>query len=275
MVRSVARALTILTSFSWEQQSLSLMEMSKILEIPKPTVYGLAATLTRAGFLKQDPFTKRYSLGLKVFELGMLQAETLEFNQKSFAPAAKLARDTGLTCRLGLWDSGTVLVTATVRPRQKTASMIQVGPRVPAYCSALGKAVLAHGEPKELTTYLADTRLEPFTDSTILKKNDLLKDLEETRVRGYSIDREEAVWGMACVGAPVYERTGSIIGAISLSGAPSRLLQPENVCRFGQQIMETAREISQALGFLPGRPVAAPNHIRTNLSRRVAEAVGD
>jgi DNA-binding IclR family transcriptional regulator len=83
IVRSVVRALTILTSFSWEQQSLSLLEMGKILGGPKLTVYWLSETLTRSAFLKQVSFTKRYSLGLKVFELGMLQAQALEFNQKN------------------------------------------------------------------------------------------------------------------------------------------------------------------------------------------------
>jgi DNA-binding IclR family transcriptional regulator len=230
--------------------------------------------LTRSGFLKQDPFTKRYSLGLKLFELGMLQVETLELNQKGFAPAGKVSQDTRLICRLGLWDSGTVLVTATVRPLQKGASMSQVGPRVPAYCSALGKAVLAYFEPKELGAYLAEAEFEPFTHSTILDKNVLLKDLEETRLRGYSIDREEAVWGMACVGSPVYEGGGTIIGAVSLSGSPRRVLKPEKVSGFGQRVMETAGEISQSLGFLPGRPPVARVDRRSDFSARAERADG-
>ncbi len=251
-IQSVMKALKILTSFSWKHPNLSLSEISEILKIPKPTAHGLVTTLVEAGFLKQDLATRKYALGLSVFELGMLQAETFELNQKGFSPAAKIAQATGLACRLGLWDSHDILLTATVYPSQKGAQLSPGGPRTPAYNSSLGKSVLAHLGAKELEAYLAKVEFVAFTNFTITDVNELRRDLEDTRKRGYAVDREEAVLGVACVGAPVFERAGSVVGAVSLVSSPSRILSPETLSEFGQQIIETAAEISMAMGYYPG-----------------------
>ncbi len=246
------KAVKILTSFSWQYPSLSLSEMSEKLKIPKPTAHGLVATLIEAGFLKQDPTTKKYALGLSVFELGMLQAETFELNQKGFGPAAKTAQATGLTCRLGLWDAHCILVTAQVYPTQKGAHLGPGGPRSAAYSSSLGKSVLAHFSPKELNAYLAKVEWVASTNFTITNGNRLRRDLEETRKRGYAIDREEAVLGVACIGSAVFDRTGKAMGAVSLSSSPGRILNPKRLSEYGQQVIDTAGEISTALGYMPG-----------------------
>jgi DNA-binding IclR family transcriptional regulator len=230
---------------------VGITEISHDLALAKGTVHGLVRTLSRAGFLLQDPESRRYRLGLKIYELGMISAGTLEINNKAIGPASQLAKRTGLISKIAIWDGSSALLVLQTDPRAHSLFPQQIGPSIPGHCSAVGKAMLAQLKPEEVTAYLERTPLVPYTSKTIVDKEKLLKDLQETRQRGYSIDREETVLGFDCIGAPILGRTGKIEGAISLSGSPEQVLpkQIEKSEALIRQLLITAGEISRSLGY--------------------------
>ena len=206
-IQSVDRALRILQLFSHSRPLLGVSDISAALGLPKGTTHGLVRALVGRGFLQQDHDSRKYRLGLSIHELGMMLAGTLEINQKAAEPAHRLARQFQLLSRVAMWDGDSVVVTLNAYPRSRAAVPYQIGPRVRAYCSAIGKAVLAFLDEAELRRYLDRVAMISITGSTITSRERLESDLNETRRRGYAIDREEAVPGLGCVGAPIFERT--------------------------------------------------------------------
>lgn len=249
-VQSVQRALTILTLFSHRRPVLGISELSRLMDLPKGTVHGITRTLVDQGFLSQDEQTKKYRLGLKIHELGIVLSGTLELNQKAAGPCHQLSRRTGLLSRIGIWDGGSVVITLNTHPNPMPVLPYQVGPRIHAYCSAIGKAILAFLDEKTIRQYLDRTRMTAFTPHTVTVKKKLLEDLKATRRRGYAIDREEAVQGMGCMGAPIFDHQGGVAGALSLSGPVNQVLG-DQIEELAGEVLSTAAEISRLFGYFP------------------------
>jgi IclR family KDG regulon transcriptional repressor len=247
-IQSVNRAIAILSLFSHRRPSLGITEISRILNLPKGTVHGLVRTLLNAGFLQQEPETRKYQLGLKLYEMGITLAVNLEINQKAVGPANKLAKSVNLVSRISIWDGDSALITLNVDPRSNSLFVHQIGPRIPAYCSSVGKAILAFLNNEELNAYLSRTELIPYTPKTITQKERLLSELEETRQRGYSIDQEETTLGLVCIGAPIFGKGGHLEASISLSGDPSRF-QRKKMKGLCEKLIKTAGEISRSMGY--------------------------
>lgn len=117
-----------------------------------------------------------------LFELGALQAANLRINRYASKPLHILANDTMVCCRVAIWDADTVFITLTVFPKGLDNHFNQLGPRVPGYCTGLGKAILAHMSADKVKAYLDKTTLSPFTRYTITDPDKLLADLEESWV---------------------------------------------------------------------------------------------
>jgi IclR family KDG regulon transcriptional repressor len=249
-IQSIDKALDILSLFSPKQPRLGIADISGLLGLPRPTVHGLVRTLAQRGFLAQDPETRKYSMGLKVFELGVNLCGSLTLNQVGVGAADRLAKKSGLTGRLALWNQDSALVTATLYPGWDHLPFHQLGPRAPAHCSAVGKAILAYLFPEKLEGYLNETRLYALTKRTITSVTDLREDLRLTRLRGYAVDQEEFFVGLVCMGAPIFERDGQPVGSLSLSGGPE-LLHPGRMESLAGSLIETAREISSHMGYQP------------------------
>ena len=252
-VQSVHRALEILALFSPARPRLGITEISQLMGLPKATIHGLVRTLADFGFLAQDPETRRYTLGLKIYELGTMLAGSLTINRIGAGPAQRLSRQAGLMTRLAIWDQNSVLVTLSIFSPSQEVAFHQLGPRVPAHCTAIGKAILAFLPPTEIEAHLAGLSYAPYTANTITTEKELLEDLEQIRLKGYAIDREEFIPGLVCIGAPVFDRSGRPTASISLSGKPSRLTG-RGLSGLADDLVRTAMEISHQSGFLPELP---------------------
>jgi len=248
-IQSVQRALHILSLFSHRRPTLGVSEISRSLSLPKGTIHGLIRTLVDQGFLSQDTETRKYRLGLKIYELGIILSGTLNINQKAAQPAHQLAKRIRLMCRIAIWDGDSVIITLNAYPPPYAVLPHQIGPRVHAYCSAIGKACLAFLDEKALNAYLSRVKLISFTPSTIISKKQLQGELMETKERGYSVDQEEAVQGLACLGAPIFDREGKVAGSISISGNPKRVMG-EQKRELAEELLKTAAEISQYMGYV-------------------------
>jgi DNA-binding IclR family transcriptional regulator len=250
-IQSVRRALTLLSLFTRRRTRIGVTEISRELGVTKGAAHSLVSTLLEAGFLSRDAKTRKYVLGLKVFEIGMLQPQTQDLNQHATGPAMELTRSRRLITRVAIWDGEAVLVTLTIYPQNRPEISSSAGPRLHAYSTGLGKAVLANLPIEDFENYLAKTELIAFTPTTITDNAAFSLEIKRTRERGYSIDREESVLGMACLGAPIFGANNEVMGALSLSGSSKRILNEQQIDILAGDLLRTADEISRGLGRLP------------------------
>ncbi len=248
IIQSVDRALGILSLFGSTGTFLGISEIAAALELNKGTVWGLVTTLEQNGFLRQDPETHKYTIGPRLFELGIVYSTGLEINEQASRPVQQLANRTGLNARVGVFEGGMVLTTLMALPKSEDSFSHQLGPRIPAYCSGVGKAILAYLPPDELKEYLRNVKLVRHTPTTIVDPKLLLQDLEKTRERGYAINREEMIPGVAALGTPVFSSKRRLAGAISVSHS-SKVLLAERCEEFAQELLCTASEIARAMGY--------------------------
>jgi DNA-binding IclR family transcriptional regulator len=249
LVQSIKRAVDIISLFSSNEPAWGVTQISQATGLNKATVWGLMTSLCQTGLLVKDPDSRKYRLGPKNFEMGMVYASTLRINQEATELAYRLSEKTGLTVRVGIWTGEHVLTTLD-HQAGAPFTLNQIGPRVPAHCTALGKAILAFLGPGELAHYLNHTELKRLTPKTITDKAILSSELEDTRSRGYSVNRREYMYTRAGLGAPIFQSKGQLAGGISLSGAAEMILgdQMEHLLN---ELLACAMHICRKMGFQP------------------------
>lgn len=252
-IQSVQRALTILTLLSPETPRLGITEISKKMNLAKPTVHGLVQTLVEQGFLIQDKETKKYSLGMKIYELGLYLSGTLKINQIAGPIAQRLAKSTGYMTRVAIWDRDMALITLNLFPTVDDSCMFRqlgLGPRVPAYSSAVGKAILSTFSSKEFDNYLSRIELLKFTANTITSAKELKKEMEKIRKSGFATECEEYLNGLSCISVPVYDSSGTSTAAISISGSTDLMNNPA-IAEIKARLKQDAIELSIGMGCPP------------------------
>ena len=252
-IQSVKRAIEILTLFSPERPRLGITDISRMMKLPKPTVHGLVQTLIDQDFLIRDKETRKYSLGLKLYELGIFLSGTLKINQVGGGLAQRLSIKTGQMVRLAIWDKDKVLITMNLFPTVDDSMFFRqlgLGPRVPAHCTAVGKAILSRYSPERRKAFLQQINLTRHTPHTIVHEEELLRDLEEASKTRISKESEEYLKGLSCIGTAIYDDSGEAVAAISLSGGLDFLKRPDldELCA---SLIQTAAEISISMGCPP------------------------
>jgi DNA-binding IclR family transcriptional regulator len=245
LVKSADRTLDILELLADQPHGLTISEISGRLSFARSSTHGLVHTLRARGYLVQHG-DRRFQLGARLIQLGLNVIDRLELRAAAREPLERLVAFTHDTALLAVPDKGDVLYVDRVL---SDALDIRTDPRVtsrrPLHCSSLGKALLAALHDQTVDRLVDIAGLEGVTKFTITDRRALLEDLASTRSRGYSIDRQEAVLGVFCLGAPVRDYTARSIAAISLSTI-SDFFDPD---RKGPLVTATAVEISRAMGW--------------------------
>ena len=249
-IQSVQRVGDILSLFSIENPRWGITEVANALNLAKTTVSGLIRTMTEIGLLEQDRQSRRYGLGPKLFALGIVANDTLEINQMTERPVQQMADRTGLICRVAIWDRDAALVTHNAAPREADFLARRIGPRVVAYCSSLGRVLLANLVQEEIERYLKEVKLTRITPNTITRKDLLKKELRKTKLRGYGVNNQELHVGRASIAVPVFRGGNHISAAISVVGSPERVLDSD-FDNLISDLRSTAEEISWQMGYRP------------------------
>ena len=249
-IQSLERAISILNLFRSTRNTLGISDMAKALNLAKTTVHGLVSTLEINGFLNKDPATRKYRLGFALYELGSIQVSHIEINQHSAIPLQNLANQIDRICRIGIWDRDSIFVTMTIQPQGHESTQRQFGPRLPGYCTALGKVILANISASDQRAYLDATELIAYTPNTIVDRQTLENDLERTKERGFSISRQEVLLHQVGLGAPVMMSGGEVAGAIS-TRLNTEEQDTELVTTIAALLMQTAHRISLEMGYQP------------------------
>jgi IclR family transcriptional regulator, KDG regulon repressor len=244
-VKSADRTLDIFELLAGEPQGLTVSAMSERLGLARSSMHGLVRTLQARGYLMQNG-GRRFHLGVRLIELGLNVVDRLELRSAARGPLERLVAATHDTALLVVPDGGELLyVDKILSDARDVRTDPRVSSRSPLHCSSLGKALLAALDDESVKEILQMIGLERTTEFSITDLDDLLADLARTRVRGYSVDRQEAVVGVWCVGAPVRDHTGRSIAAISLSTIKDFF----DAERTGPKVAAAAVDISQAMGW--------------------------
>jgi DNA-binding IclR family transcriptional regulator len=221
-------------------QPLSVSELARRLELPRPTVYRLLKTLGSHGLLVQDGTFYRLSLRLLELASTALTASALEIAAQPVL--GDLAARTGETTHFAVLDGDRVGYVAKVASRHPIRMFSHVGWRGPLHATGVGKVLLAWSDPSLLARVLAAQR-EAFTPHTLTEGLKLSAEIDFVRAAGYAIDRQELVDGLVCVAAPVRVRA-LLVGAVSVAGPVARMAELD---RFAEEVKAAAEAIAARL----------------------------
>jgi DNA-binding IclR family transcriptional regulator len=231
-----------------EEHEKSISELTKRLTLKRSNVHRILATLNHLGYVEQNPDTRNYSPSLKIFELGNAIIKHRNVLSIAHPLLEKLAKQFRETANLGYFNKGEVIYLDKVESPESLRMDTNVGFRVPAYCTALGKVLLAHLTEAELKDYLKGHNIIPHTANTINSPEKLTKSLTQIQERGYAIDDEELYEGVRCIASPILNHTGKVIASVSIAG-PSVRMNNDKLAQIKKSLLSVTDEISKKLGY--------------------------
>ncbi len=238
----VDRAFALLYAFTPADPELSLAELCRRTGIAKPTAHRILADLSAWGLVERSGTA--YRLGMGLFELGARAPAQLSLREAAAPILADLAEATHQTVHLAVLRGTDVVYIQKLAGRSSPKVGSRLGGRMPAYCTGVGKALLAYGEPDTVQAVL-DAGLARRTARTIVAPGLFRRELAAIRRRGYAEEHEESARGIACVAAPVLDGDGLAIAAVSITGWASRLSTPRLAPAVRTAALGVARAIAR------------------------------
>ena len=252
LVQTIQRVSSILEELGKNPRGISIRDLSLKLKLPKGTTHRLLSSLNYYAYVRQDPNTRNYSLGLKLVELGNLLLSQLDLRQVAEPFLRDLADRTRETVHMVILDQKEIVYVDKIETDHHTGGLrmaSRIGVRNPAHSCAVGKVLLSHLSDQELDFLIKEKGLDKRTENTITDPTQLKEHLKSVRKQGYAIDDEENEKGIRCVAAPIRNEAGKAVAAISLSGPAFRITKKVVQETLKKEVMETASKLSQRLGF--------------------------
>jgi IclR family transcriptional regulator, KDG regulon repressor len=242
---SVKKAYKILQIISDSSSGFGISEIAKKLKIGKSTVHGIAAALVELGLLVRDPLHKKYQLGYSLLELNRKFYRRMELRDIARIPMEKLMEKVEETVFLGIVNGDHITILDVVESYREMKITSPPGTRLPLLAGATGKVFLAHFEEKKRKEIVQKMKLVRYTSKTKTDPKQFLKEVEETKKRGYAIDDEEYLSGVRAVAAPV--QTASLPpAAIWVVGFTSSF-NDQKMERVILEIRKIAQEINRSV----------------------------
>jgi DNA-binding IclR family transcriptional regulator len=207
----------IIAAFDDVDRVLTLHELTLRTGLPKSTVHRMVEQLCRIGWLERE--TSGYRIGMRLFEIGGLATRRSRLSESAYPHLHALSVATGFAVQLAILD-GVDVVYVERLPLGDFRLPTREGGRQPAYCTALGKAMLAFDEAA--TAEVLAQRLQRRTSCTLVTPHELKADLDRVAETGLAFDHQEAYEGLACVAAPL-RNAGRAIAAVSVTGPVARI----------------------------------------------------
>ena len=251
-VRAVERAVLILEMLRTANGGLSLNELAMRSELPKASVFRMLRTLESTGLVERLANQDAYRLGVRCLALGQAYLEQADLRAEALPALEKLRSEFDETVHLAVLDDElrVVYLEKLETPHAVGLMMSRVGRTVPAFCTGIGKVLLA-GLADDPVSELEDRGiLRAYTPSTIHDPYALRVELESVRRCGYALDMEEHERGVRCVGSPVRDGRGETVAAISVAGPVQRLPKRLLEDTLAQATMEAASHVSRRLGAI-------------------------
>jgi IclR family transcriptional regulator, pca regulon regulatory protein len=246
--QSLERGLAILTAFTPDQPALGISELAQRLDLTRSTTHRYVATLAKIGFLDQDDATRKYRLGIRVLDLGFSVLGALGLREIAAPHLQRLTAASGHTSNLAIRDDTDVILIDRFRGRpgryHHLEFSLHIGSRIPSYCSATGKALLAFVPQPDLNELLDRIELLPRGPRTITGRAALTAELSHTRRTGIAVNDEELEGGLRSIAVPIKSRCGEVVAAINLAIPWSPVAMSELIDQFAPDLQATGRQIS-------------------------------
>jgi len=248
-VRSVSRALEILRCFTPYRNELSLSELSDLTGLNKSTILRLLDCLIAEGVMEQNPLSAKYTLGLKLFEMGMVYyASQLKISQMAKPFMIALSENVRLTCNLAVLDKDEIIYVGIQEPDTAVRINFNLGSRAKAANTSLGKVMMAELSEERIDELIAGGALQAATQKSITDPVAFKNLLKQVKEEGYATDEEEVLLGLRCMAMPIYDYTGRVIAAMSVSGTIFDFTR-ERTEAVKAELSKTTLAISEKLGY--------------------------
>jgi DNA-binding IclR family transcriptional regulator len=249
-IKSVNNALELLEQFNVDSDELGVTELSKRLNLHKNKVFRLLATLETKGYIEQNNTRENYRLGLKSLELGQAFIKQLGFVRSAKPFLKEIVEKCNETAYLGIIRQNSSLYVDVEEANQIVKVVNRVGCRLPIHCTAIGKAQVAYASEEELEKLGILDNMERFTPNTIVDKAKFMKHLKEVTRQGYALDNEEYDLGVKCIGVPLRDYTGRVVGGISVSSPSFRMTDELLEAEIIPIVKRVGENASKTLGFV-------------------------
>jgi len=248
VVKSIVKAFEILELLD-NNGELGITEISLALGWDKSTAYRIALSLKETGYITQNPANSKYSNSFKLFEMGNNVVERLGLRRQAQSYLEQLSRITNETVNLAIMYEANILYIDKIESTATIKVNLNVGKKVPAYCSGLGKTMMAFMDEEKVLSVLKNVEFEKYTNKTITNTKDLLEQFKKIREQGFGYDDEEYVEGLKCIASPIFGYDGKVVAAVSLAIPKYRYDEGQKEIGYEYLVKTTANNISKELGF--------------------------
>jgi len=251
-VKSVERALIILETLAKIGVPTTITEISKRTNLSPGTTHRLLHTMMQRGFVAQNPENSKYRLGIKAFQIGNISAYFKDLRSAARPVLEELQKRYNETVNLAILDGSEVVYIDQVESTNIVVVRMfaQTGSRGPAHCTGSGKVLLAGLPPNQLKEVVYNMDLIKYTDKTITDPEELIKELNQIKQRGYAIDNGERDEGVWCAAAPIKNTEGMVVAAVSISVPSIRVDSAATQTKLINAIIDGAKRISTQLGYI-------------------------
>ena len=245
-IEKVCRVLNVLR----QQPAIGVIELSEDAGLLRSDAHRILNSLRVFGYVEQDADTKKYRLGLELLKLGYFVYQNLNLRDVAKPFMRSLSELAAATSNLAILDPRQLEIIFVEQIDSPTEFQVKlrIGSRASPHATALGKILTAHQEPRTALCILQKDGMAKKTRRTITDMDQLLLEYEKIRTSGYAMDREEAMEGACCIGAPVRDHTGEVVAGLSISMVAPRLGSSEEGGLI-RLVRSTAARISDALGY--------------------------
>lgn len=247
-VKSVERACLLLEVLGEYPDGIGITELAQQVGMYKSTVHRLLSTLMKKGYVEQNGDSGKYNLGYTLLDLGMRLLSSLDLRGEAAPFLYELAQSSHEVAHLAILEHGLVVYVDKVESTNATRMHSRIGKRVPVHGTGLGKAILAFLPIEETKSILEQYGMPALTEHTMTSPVQFLEALQEVREHKYAVDIEENQDGISCVAAPIWDSTGKVIAACSVSG-PSIRINKERISQLIPLVSEAGNGISKRLGY--------------------------
>lgn len=248
IVQNVDLAFDILFYIA-KRNSIKFRDIEEKFNVSPQTLEKVLEILIIRGYLEYNKRKKIYTLGIKNFELGQSYLIHGEIRKQARPYLQKLANEFGENVYLAAKSNFEIVYIDAFEVQRNVVVKSRVGRLLPMYASASGKIHLAYMDREDLEEFFREVKLEKFTENTITDRDSLLKELEETRSRGYAVDNEEWETEVRCISVPVRDYSGDVIAALTLSAPSFRLPFSLLHGKMKDRFLEASEELSEKLGY--------------------------
>lgn len=250
--QSLERGLAILGCFTPEHPVLGIADIADDLGMSRSTTHRYVITLQALGFLEQGT-SRKYRLGLRVTDLGMSALNSTGLRDHSRPYLEELRQRTSYTVNVSVLDGSEILYVDRARSFRRGQNRIDLnlrpGSRLPAYCTSMGKLLMAYLPADQLTSLLGEMTLQRRGPNTITSKKALRTELEQIAEEGIAVNDEELAEGLHSISAPIRGESREVVAALNVAAHSSMISLEEMVDALGPHLVATADNISARLGY--------------------------